>query len=329
MTRVGFVGCGPFASSMHYPSVFEVEGVEVAAIAERDAERARAAGKRFGIGRLYNDAGEMLRSETLDAVYCIMQPQELRDVLPGVLERAPAVFIEKPPGLGYAELAAWARLAEKRGVLTMVGFNRRYSALLGRAREAALEGGRIKFVAAQFFKNDPHPTYKGIRHAPLLGTIIHAVDVLVWLGGRFRAVHGNAASASGSVLDLYSAAIEFEGGALGSLAADFAACGRIERYEIHAEKRSCAVEPPENMRIFESPDGEPREISAGDVVPGADAPGAFEEYPPERRARRIYGFVEEHRRFIECVRSGAEPETSFARSLETMRLVEAIAGLSG
>ena len=47
--RVAVIGCGGIASAHHLPRYQELPDVEIAAIADADAERLRTAGERFAV----------------------------------------------------------------------------------------------------------------------------------------------------------------------------------------------------------------------------------------------------------------------------------------
>ena len=48
--RIGFVGAGELATAMHYPSLAEMDDVELSAVCDVDEKRRREAASRFGAG---------------------------------------------------------------------------------------------------------------------------------------------------------------------------------------------------------------------------------------------------------------------------------------
>ena len=55
----------------------------------------------------------------------------------------------------------------------------------------------------------------------------------------------------------------------------------------------------------------------GKVLEAREAAGSKEN-------RKFYGFYDENRHFIDCVKQGRMPDTNFADALKTMELVESI-----
>ena len=54
-TRVAFGGAGSLAMSVHYPSLSEIEDVEIVAIAELNEEHLREAALKFGVRETFHD----------------------------------------------------------------------------------------------------------------------------------------------------------------------------------------------------------------------------------------------------------------------------------
>src|SRR6267154_2325087 len=65
--RGALIGCGFFARN-HMEAWRREPRAEIVAVCDLDPARARAMASRFGIERVYADAADMLKSETLDFV---------------------------------------------------------------------------------------------------------------------------------------------------------------------------------------------------------------------------------------------------------------------
>ena len=67
--RLGLIGCGFFAQNhLHAWHDLKPEGVDIAAVCDTDAERAKAAADKFGVPHWYTDAAEMFANEQLGLV---------------------------------------------------------------------------------------------------------------------------------------------------------------------------------------------------------------------------------------------------------------------
>ncbi|MCM8808694.1 MAG: Gfo/Idh/MocA family oxidoreductase [Candidatus Omnitrophica bacterium] len=117
--KVGFIGCGSFANMVHYPSLTEMDDVEIVAICDIDQERLNNTGKKYNIDKRYTDYKKMVEENELDVVYIIMPPHHLYDIVIEILKRKLNVFIEKPPGINLFQIKNMANFAIKNNCKTM------------------------------------------------------------------------------------------------------------------------------------------------------------------------------------------------------------------
>lgn len=94
--NVGVVGCGFISQNTHIPALLKCRDAHLAAVCDMNGEAARQAAGKFGIKKSYNDLGEMLRSERLDAVDVCTSVGTHATVAAQALEAGCHVLIEKP-----------------------------------------------------------------------------------------------------------------------------------------------------------------------------------------------------------------------------------------
>ncbi len=307
--RVAVIGAGSLANAVHYPSLAEMPDVELVALCDLvEAKRAQTAA-RFGVPRTYGNYLEMLEAEAPDAVYVIMPPHHLYDIAVQCLQRGRHLFIEKPPGVTAFQTASLARLAAQHGCLTMVGFNRRFIPMLRQVRERLAARGPIHQVVATFYKKSSAVYYHGAIDV-LTCDAIHAVDALRWLAGGEATAVSSLISQHGDVVpNSWNALVRFDTGAAGLLLTHWNVGGRVHTFEIHGPGISAFLNPDASGLLIE--DGKTTPLD-----PFALA-GSREQY-------RSYGFYQESRHFIDCIKEGRQPETHFADAVKTMELVERI-----
>jgi len=109
IVRVGFIGAGAMANSVHYPSLASFRDVEIAAICdlhetrlkEKDRKRTRQrpeeVSRKYGI-KPYEDSMEMYKGEDIDAVTICVWSSSLAQEAIKALKMGKHVFIEKPMG---------------------------------------------------------------------------------------------------------------------------------------------------------------------------------------------------------------------------------------
>lgn len=114
--RVGIVGTGPittrFADAVHV-----TDGIEIAAVFSRDAERGAAAAARLGAGTSLTSLDALLQPGVVDAVYLASPNSVHVDQARQFIEAGKHVLVEKP-AVDTAE--QWRQLVEQSGARGMV-----------------------------------------------------------------------------------------------------------------------------------------------------------------------------------------------------------------
>jgi predicted dehydrogenase len=317
--RVAFIGAGSLASRYHYPSVTSLPDVEVAAIAELSAERARAAAEKYGIERTYGDYKQMLQEVDPQAVYIIMPPQFLFEPVTYALAQGRAVFVEKPPALTTDQTAQFAYLAEKHNCITQVGFQRRHIPAMSDLKRRVEERGPIHTVSVAFLKSTPRGLdrpaglYNGVID-PLRCDGIHAVDNLRWLaGGEVVKVTSDTRRmfVPGPFANATTAYVNFDNGAVGLLHFSYVTGRRIFRAEIHGRNITAYVDADRETYVV-ADEGQVEQVQSSSYGEGPEKP------------ERWLGFWHEHRYFVDCIKEGRQPHCDFSDAIKTMELVDRI-----
>ncbi|OYU33867.1 Gfo/Idh/MocA family oxidoreductase [Novosphingobium sp. PASSN1] len=119
--RLGLVGLGKIARDQHIPAIAATPGIELVAVASRNA-------RADGVSN-YTDLAAMLAGEPeLDAVVLCLPPQVRYDTAIMALEAGKHVFLEKPPGATVSEAQALAALASQHGRTLFASWHSRYAA---------------------------------------------------------------------------------------------------------------------------------------------------------------------------------------------------------
>jgi predicted dehydrogenase len=308
--RVGFVGAGGVANWLHYPSLAQMPDVKIQAISELNEERMRKTAEKYKVEGTFPNYREMLAKAEIDAVYVIMPPHHLFDIVIQCLNAKKHVFIEKPPGVTREQTYQMAKCAERNGALTMVGFNRRFIPVMLKARQIVEERGPIIHCLATFYKNHDKPFWDGAVDI-LTADGIHSVDMLRWMGGEVKSVASSVGRYYMDAADAFNAVLKFDGGATGLLVTNWAVGGRQHTFEMHAKGISAFCNPDEKVLIYKDNKPEPEVLKADEVAGSKDK-------------LKFYGFFGENRHFIDCVKAGRQPQTHFGDAVKTMELVDRI-----
>ncbi len=309
--RLALIGAGGMANAVHYPSLAEFPDVEMAGLCDLVEERLNATADRFNIQARYRDYRKMIEDIKPDAAYILMPPHQLYDLAVYCLSKGIHLFIEKPPGITSYQTKRLSKHARSHGCLTMVGFNRRYIPLMTRVKEMAEQKGPILQAVASFYKNmvGAPPYYDGAVDL-LTCDVIHAVDALRWMCGEASRIASHIRALNADYENSFNALIKFESGASGVLLSNWTGGARVHTFEMHSIRFSAFIDPNTKARIFDDSD-QAIEIRAQDAA-GSDS------------FHKVYGFSAENRHFIDCVRNGKEPMTSFEDAAKTMELIDRI-----
>jgi virulence factor len=310
--KIAVIGAGTMANTVHYPSLHLIEDVEIVGISDLMQDRMAETAKRYNIERTFVDYKEMLEKTSPDGVYIIMPPYHLYDIAVYSLNLGLNVFIEKPPGVTKEQTRQMANLAEKKGVMTMVGFQRRFAPVMVEAKKRIEERGNIIQCQANFFKNyiDQPPYYNGAIDI-LTCDAIHSVDILRWMAGEPRKIVSSVKSLFAEYDNCFYAMIEFESGAIGFLSTNWVSGTRIYSVEMHGKGICALVNPEESAVIYKDGNKQGEVLEASDVAKG-------------KEVYKVSGFYDENKHFIECIKTKQIPQTNFADAFKTMEFVDRI-----
>lgn len=304
--RVAMIGAGNLATRAHYPSLAALPDVEIAAICDLNVARMNEVADRYGIEHRYTDYRAMVDEVAPDAVYAIGPPHLMYDVWVWCLGQGVNLYIEKPLGTSMHQANALAHLADRHGCITQVGFQRRASPLGNLLRDACLERGPIYQATVRFHKDAPVPFLGAVDH--ILDDTVHAIDTLRWLcGGEVEQVFPATRRLGVPDINVVSALLTFDNGAIGHLSNSWVSGRRIFGVELHAPGICAEADLEGEGRIHVDGDVEGQRFQAAEVA-GSDAFNV------------LCGFQAKNAEFLAGVRGRAAPSSSFADALKTMEI---------
>lgn len=199
--RAGVIGCG-LQGQAHLEGLAAIDGVELVAVADRDAARLAEVGERFGVAHRHTDGAELLAHE-LDLVSVCTMPDTHRELVVRAVETGAHVLCEKPLARSAAEAAEMVRAAERAERLLVVGFNMRYMDAVASVRRFMRDGLLGELVCARGFMVADDVPWWG-RHyvraqsggGALASSAVHMIDLLRWLAGSPRPLTATASMAT-------------------------------------------------------------------------------------------------------------------------------------
>jgi UDP-N-acetylglucosamine 3-dehydrogenase len=237
LLAAGVIGLG--AMGINHARVYgEIDGVELVAVAEPEAERRRLAARPplAGSLRTYADYREMLARERLDLLSVAVPTRLHREVAKAALERQVAVLVEKPIAAELEEGQAILAAAEEAGCQLMVGHVERFNPAVQelKRRLEAGELGRVFLARAERVGPFPQRT-RDVGVVQDLAT--HDIDIMRFLlASEVERVYAETeAGLRTEHEDLLSAVMRFRSGAVGLLEVNWLTPTKVRRLALVGE----------------------------------------------------------------------------------------------
>lgn len=311
---IGVIGAGSFARGVLLPALKRHPRARFVGVATARGMNARAVAEQFGFAWCTENPGEILADDAVKALVVATRHNLHGPLVLDALRAGKHVFVEKPLCLNAEELAAirktWQDLSRDTPPVLMTGFNRRFSPLGERLRNA-LAGRSTPLVLsyrvnAGFVPRDSwvqDPVEGGGR---ILGEVCHFVDLLRFLVGapvrtvQAACVHTDDVRHTGR--DSVAVTLTYEDGSLGTVlyhALGSPDCPK-ERLEAAADGKVLVLDDYRNLEVY----GGSRNVGG--------------------RGKQDKGFQREMEAFMGAVLDGGPPPIPVEEIFETTRVTFAI-----
>lgn len=256
--RFGIIGAGVIGPA-HALAIGSLPEAVLVAVADPAQERANALAERHG-ARAYTNVEEMLEGEELDVVN-VCTPSGLHgEQARQVMRSGRHVMVEKPMDITREGLDATVRVQAETGMTLGAIYQKRFEEDTQRVRGLVAQGafGRLVLGAAQI------PSWRSQAYydsgawrgtwaldggGVVMNQAIHAIDLLIWFMGPVSSVFAYAGTLVHDMEaeDVLGAALRFENGARGTIAATTGAFpGLATRVDVCGDA-GCAVLEDERL----------------------------------------------------------------------------------
>jgi myo-inositol 2-dehydrogenase / D-chiro-inositol 1-dehydrogenase len=183
--RIGFVGCGAFATSTIWPCL-RYAPIEVAYACARRPERAERNARRFGAEHATTDVSRILNDDSVPAMFVIGPPDMQYQIGLQVLEAGKHLFMEKPPGETLRHALLLQDAAERSGVQCLVALQKRFAIAYRMAREVA---ARSEFGGVRLCKVNYSHWLQPDWRTQLVWMSVHPLDLVRFFMGDPAEAH--------------------------------------------------------------------------------------------------------------------------------------------
>lgn len=304
--RVAVVGVGRMGR--HHARIYhELEGVDLVAVADADAERRSALAAEFSC-RAHATLEELLREHpSLDAVSIATPTTHHLAAAEELLPRGVACLIEKPLAASSADAAAIATLSAEHSTICQVGHTERFNPAVRAVTEMDL---RPRFIEVD---RVAPMSFRSVDVGVVFDLMIHDLDIVLMLSrSPLKEVHAVGVGVLSDKEDVANARLEFEDGCVANLTVSRLAMKTERKLRVFSEKvyvtldfarrSGMAISTTENRASI---DAVREKLARGEDLSDLDylalvkmQPLQMEEEEP-LRAELQY--------FLSCVREGRNP----------------------
>ncbi len=191
--RFGLIGCGFFAQTQLHAWA-EIDGLELAAVCDTDAGKARQTAEKFGAPSYYTSAEAMLAEETLHFVDIVTTPPSHRPLVELAAGHGVNIICQKPMAWSMEDGRAMVQACREAGVTFMVHENWRWQAPIRELKRLLAAGaiGRPFFGRISFRSDfDPFAGQAWLVETPrfvIIESGVHQLDVARFLFGEAKAL---------------------------------------------------------------------------------------------------------------------------------------------
>ena len=139
--QLGLIGAGYLANSQHLPNLAWTTHATLKTVCDLDEQAARAAAEKYGIPNVETDYRKLYADPEIDGVVIVTREDMHAELAVAALEAGKHVYVEKPLADTRENCDRIVEAEERTGLIVAVGFNRRFSPSLRKAKEIAYANG--------------------------------------------------------------------------------------------------------------------------------------------------------------------------------------------
>lgn len=253
--RVGLLGSGAFARGVILPALPKAGFGPVVNVASSSGISAARLAQSANIPVVSSAAEELIGDPNVDVVAIATRHSSHADLVVKALSRGKHVYCEKPLALTWEEFAeVEAAIDANPDQSLYVGFNRRYSPMIGKAREVLARASgptHIHYRVSAGPITDSHWYADRREGGRLLGEVCHFVDTCSALVGDEPVIRSMASTPGLDHHDSYHVLIEYGEGSTASLLYSADSHPRVakELIEVHCGGHTIVIDNFRRMKI--------------------------------------------------------------------------------
>ena len=319
--KFGVLGCG-FWAKYQISGWKELDGVELVALYNRTHSKAEDFAREFVVPKIYDTPEQMMSDDEIDFVDIITDVAAHSELVHLAAKYRKPVICQKPMARSLDEGKTMVEVCKKAGVPFMVHENWRWQRPIRKLKEIIDSGAIGKTFRCNFYFNSSFPVYD---NQPFLAEIdqliiadlgIHILDTARFLFGDAQSLYCQTSRANSDIKGEDVATIMM-------LMGDVTCLVQISHFSILEDEKF-----PQTFALIEGDKGSVRlglDYRIG--IATREGTHSFRVKPVKYSwADPDYTVVQSsivptNANWLECLKSGKEPETSGEDNLKTLELV--------
>ncbi len=322
--KIALIGCGFFAQNQLH-AWQDIDGAEVVALCDRDEARLSASAQAFEIARTYTEAETLFADGGFDVVDIATTVPSHRPLVELAAKHGVHVICQKPFALNMQDARAMVAAVKNTGKLLMVHENFRWQSAIRAAIEALRAGaigapffGRVSFRSGyDVFSGQPYLAEGERFIIEDLG--IHILDISRALFGDVTRISAMTRRINPAIKgeDVATMLLHHANDVTSVVDCSYATQRHPETFpesllEIDGTEGTLRLDAGYQLTLQRGGQTETRDVSPP-LLPWASKPW--------HNIQESVLLIQQH--FVDCLRTGAQPETSGQDNLQTFGLVEA------
>ncbi|MEO8760644.1 MAG: bi-domain-containing oxidoreductase, partial [Bacteroidia bacterium] len=217
---VGFIGAGSFANNVLLPAL--KDNCSFVGIATNRPNNARNIADKYGFGYCTDNVLQLMEDKNINTIFIATRHDSHAEYVTKALQHNKNIFTEKPLCLNETELEEIKNLYQKSNSVLMLGFNRRFSPAVIKAKtffdklniplsiNYRINAGTI---AANHWVHD-----KAIGGGRIVGEVCHFIDLLTFItNSKIKSLTANAMYDAAQVSDTLTVNLQFVNGSIATI----------------------------------------------------------------------------------------------------------------